>query len=259
MKKVFAILFSLLLMSQLAVFAGADAQYSTAGDLYQAWMSTQPDWRQNPYPEYVCGVWSTDGGLNNLTIAVTKDEAGEAGKAEILELIENDESVTFTYQSYSYAELLAARLEIERQLGKDNGMHSIGIYEMENHIGVGIDETHPKAEAFMQKLLKEYGDMVHIEISTGPINTLEETTLVDIGGTAEQGPSHLWILLLAGSMALCVGGFFLLRQRSLAVQTANGPVQTASSLSRKQAEQLAQQCTAEPGQEVLEEILRRLP
>jgi len=205
------------------------------------------------------GVWSTDGGLNNLTIAVTKDEAGEAGKAEILELIENDESVTFTYQSYSYAELLAARLEIERQLGKDNGMHSIGIYEMENHIGVGIDETHPKAEAFMQKLLKEYGDMVHIEISTGPINTLEETTLVDIGGTAEQGPSHLWILLLAGSMALCVGGFFLLRQRSLAVQTANGPVQTASSLSRKQAEQLAQQCTAEPGQEVLEEILRRLP
>ena len=259
MKKVFVILLSLLLIAQFAVFAGADAQYSTAGDLYQAWMAAQPDWRQNPYPEYVCGVWSTDGGINNLTIAVTKDEAGEAGKAEILDLLENDESVAFTYQSYSYAELLAARLEIETQLGKDNGMHSIGIYEMQNHIGVGIDETHPKAEGFMQKLLKEYGNMVCIELSTGPINTLEDIAYVDIGGTVEQGPSHLWILLLAGTMVLCTGGFFLLRQRRLAVQTANGEVQTASSLSRKQTAQLVRQSTAEPHPEALKELLKKLP
>lgn len=256
MKKVFVILLSLLLVLQLAVFAGADAQYSTAWDLYQAWMSAQPDWRQNPYPEYVCGVWSTDGGTNNLTIAVTKDEAGEAGKSEILELLENDESVTFTYQTYSYAELLAARLEIEAQLGKDNGMHSIGIYEMENQIFVGIDETNPNAEAFMKDLLKKYGDMVCIELSTGPVNTLEE---LDIGGTVVHRTNNLWILLLAGTMVLCAGGFFLLRQRKLAIQTADGPVQTTSSLSRRQTAQLARQSTAAPHPETLKKLLKKLP
>ena len=259
MKKIFVMILSLLLIAQLAVFAGADAQYSTAWDLYQAWMSAQPDWTVSAYPEYVCGVWSTDGGTNNLTIAVTKDEAGEAGKSEILELLENDESVTFTYQTYSYAELLTARLKIEKQLGRNNGMHSIGIYEMENQIFVGIDETNPNAEAFMKDLLKKYGDMVCIELSTGPVNTLEDTTYVDVGGTVEQGPGHLWILLLAGMMAICGSGFFLLRQRKLAVQTADGPVQTTSSLSRRQTAQLARQSTAEPRPETLKKLLKKLP
>lgn len=256
MKKVFVMLLSLLCALQLTLFASAAAQYSTAWDLYQAWMSAQPDWRQNPYPEYVCGVWSTDGGTNNLTIAVTKDEAGEAGMAEILELIENDDSVTFTYQSHSYAELLAARLEIESHFHEDNGMHSIGIYEMENQIFVGIDETNPNAEAFIKDLLKIYGDMVCIELSTGPVNTLEE---LDIGGTVVHRTNNLWILLLAGTMILCAGGFFLLRQRKLAIQTADGPVQTVSSLSRSQTEVLARQCTAKPSEKVLNDILEKLP
>lgn len=256
MKKVFVMLLSLLLALQLAVSVGAAAQYSTAWDLYQAWMSAQPNWTVSAYPEYVCGVWSTDGGTNNLTIAVTKDEAGEAGKAEILELIENDESVTFTYQTYSYAELLTARLKIEKQLGRNNGMHSIGIYEMENQIFVGIDETNPNAEAFMKDLLKKYGDMVCIELSTGPVNTLEE---LDIGGTVVHRTNYLWILLLAGTMILCAGGFFLLRQRKLAVQTADGHVQTVASLSCSQTEELARQCTAEPSEKTLNNILEKIP
>lgn len=256
MKKIFVMILSLLLIAQLSVFAGADTQYSTAWDLYQAWMSAQPDWRQNPYPEYVCGVWSTNGGTDNLTIAVTKDGAGEAGKAEILELIENDDSVTFTYQTYSYAELLTARLKIEKQLGRNNGMHSIGIYEMENRIFVGVDETNPNAAAFMQKLATEYGDLVVIEISSGPINTLE---YLDVGAPVTQSPNYFWILLLAGMMALCAGGYLLLRQRKLAIQTADGPVQTVASLSRSQTEELARQCTAEPAPETLKKLLKKLP
>ena len=76
-----------------------EGKYATMGELYQAWGGYEG------YPDYICGVWSTDGGMSNMTVAVTKDKAGERGKEEILSLLENPNSVTFTYQSYSYQEL----------------------------------------------------------------------------------------------------------------------------------------------------------
>ena len=59
------------------------AEFADANALFQYWYSTQETPSASPYPDYVCGVWSTDGTTDHLTIAVTKDEAGEAGKSEI--------------------------------------------------------------------------------------------------------------------------------------------------------------------------------
>ena len=87
-----------------------DGKYSTMGALYQAWGGDMG------YPDYVCGVWSTDGGMSNMTVAVTKNDAGEKGKEEILSMLTNTDSVTFVYQVYRYSELLAVNEEIVEQM-----------------------------------------------------------------------------------------------------------------------------------------------
>ena len=66
------------MISMLLIFSftinvcAAEAQYSTAGDLYEAWYDDLPD--------YVCGVWSTEGGTINLTFGIQNNASGNAGK-----------------------------------------------------------------------------------------------------------------------------------------------------------------------------------
>ena len=94
MRKGFALMISVFLIFSCTVsVCAAEAQYSTAGDLYEAWCSNLPD--------YFCGVWSTDGGTTNLTFGIQNNASGNAGKQKILELIENDSSVTFVYQGFA--------------------------------------------------------------------------------------------------------------------------------------------------------------
>ena len=111
----------------------AEGKYVTMGDLYQAWGGYEG------YPDYICGVWSTDGGMSNMTVAVTKDKAGERGKEKILSLLENPNSVTFTYQSYSYQELQEVNEAIvSRMMAGDQSIVACGIYEMENKVHVSV-------------------------------------------------------------------------------------------------------------------------
>ena len=51
MRKAFALILALLLLSIGSVTASAQAQYATAEDLYEDWCDALPD--------YICGVWYT--------------------------------------------------------------------------------------------------------------------------------------------------------------------------------------------------------
>ena len=73
--------------------------FPTLFDLFQHWCN-------DGYPDYVTGVWSNDGSSYNLTVGLVDGTAGEAGKQEILDLIENDASITFTTQTYSHNYLM---------------------------------------------------------------------------------------------------------------------------------------------------------
>ena len=58
MKKIITFVFTIFLICLCSVAVSAEeAKYNTAGDLYEAWCDNLPD--------YICGVWSTDGGTNN--------------------------------------------------------------------------------------------------------------------------------------------------------------------------------------------------
>lgn len=195
-------------------FAGAKTgQFATAHDLFDHWYMERPDPKQSPYPDYVCGVWSTDGSMENLTIAVTDDAAGEAGKAEILALIEDDSTVTFTTAAYSHAELFAIQWELAERMGEETGMFGIGVYEMENQVHVDIDMDHPGAQTFMEECFALYGDRIcfvdgdGVTVSSSDLGADLEENFAEIliGANAP-----LWIAVLA---AIAAAGGWLLRRR----------------------------------------------
>lgn len=195
MKK--TLLVSLILTLILSIAALADNEYATAGDLYQAWYAEN---YENPYPDYISGVWSADGSMDRLVFGVTKDERGEAGKEEILRLVADDSTVSFTYQSHSYAELLAIQREIEPLMGDEYGVYACGIYDMENVLKISIDETNPKAEEFMTDLFARHGDRVAFEKMDGKIVLMEDTAAAasrDGGGSTVSAALGLLAILLA--------------------------------------------------------------
>lgn len=166
------------------------AKYMTMGDLYQAWYANRE--YEYYYPDYVCGVWTETGDMSELVVAVTKDEAGEAGKEEILSLIENDDSVKFTYQSYSYKELRQAQDEISSFMGDESGIYGLGVYEMENKLHANIDMSNPNAEMYVEKLLAQYGDMIVFEAGNGfTLDAATEGIIDSAGGYGLDGGSVL--------------------------------------------------------------------
>ncbi len=158
------------------------AKYLTMGDLYQSWFENAE--YEYAYPDYVCGVWTETGDMSQLVVAVTKDEAGEKGKEEILSLIENDDSVKFTYQSYSYKELRQVQDEITSIMGDGTGIYGIGVNETENRLEAYIDITNPNAETVMWKFLEAYGDMIVFETGDGNIfDATTENMIIAAGGS----------------------------------------------------------------------------
>ena len=76
MKKTIIFLIAILLLQTLPIgFSAEEAQYETVFDLLQLW-------GENGYPDYVCGIWSNDGSIYNLSVGIVEGEDGEKGKAK---------------------------------------------------------------------------------------------------------------------------------------------------------------------------------
>ena len=219
-----------------------EGKYATMGELYQAWGGYAG------YPDYICGVWSTDGGMSNMTVAVTKDKAGERGKAEILSLLENPNSVTFTYQSYSYQELQEVNEAIvSRMMAGDQSIVACGIYEMENKVHISVLETAENAEETAQKLVKTYGDKVTVELGA----MLFDTTMEE---TYDRGVPGVLLVLAAAAVLLGITVAVKLPARL----TSAGKVITERPMSRRQVEKLVAKSTEIPSQRLEEQIQKRL-
>lgn len=171
------------------VLGGAGETYATMGDLYQAWGGYAG------YPDYVCGVWSTDGGMINMTVAVTDDKAGEQGKEEILSLLANPETVTFTTHKYSYRELLIVNDEIVAQMVVGGSpIVACGIYEMENKVHVSVLETAENAETIARELSAKYGDKLMVELGS--------ELILDATAQESAGSQKGWVLVAAAALLL---------------------------------------------------------
>ena len=220
----------------------AEGKYVTMGDLYQAWGGYEG------YPDYICGVWSTDGGMSNMTVAVTKDKAGERGKEKILSLLENPNSVTFTYQSYSYQELQEVNEAIvSRMMAGDQSIVACGIYEMENKVHVSVLETAENAKETAQALVKTYGDKVMVELGA----MLFDTTMEE---TYDRGVPGVLLVLAAAAVLLGITVAVKLPARL----TSAGKVITGRPMSRRQVENMIADSCEIPSQRLDEQIQKRL-
>ena len=190
------------------------AKYLDMGELYQSWFGDRK--YKYFYPDYVCGVWTETGDMSELVVAVTNDEKGNAGKEEILSLIENDDTVKFVYQNYSYTELRDIQEELS-PLMSDNGVYSLGVDEMNNRVSMDVNMEHPNIQSFMEKCYGQYGDKVcfkagseivlqSADIVESSAVTIEETAIltppVEIGaeeaavttvGAIEDNSGNPWI------------------------------------------------------------------
>lgn len=136
------------------------AEYKDINELFQ-------HWENDGYPDYVCGVWSTNGGMEHLTVAVNTESAQD----EILELIENDSSVAFAYQKYSKNQLLSIIDEMngrlsEYEYAESVGFVCMGLNEYDNRVDISFKigfEEDTLSLALVNELTERFGDAVYFD------------------------------------------------------------------------------------------------
>lgn len=233
--------------------------FPTLFDLFQHWCN-------EGYPDYVTGVWSNDGSSYNLTIGVIEGTAGEAGKQEILNLVEDDASVTFAPQTYSHGYLMQIQEELLPYFKQDLGLVASGLYDMENYIGVEILSAKANDEAtlnFIAELQQKYGDAVSISYTEGYATTTEEIGLTNPLAPSTGGKPSFSPLLIAGVILiplLVFGTYFALKKRFVPVmQTNTGETVThADTLSVKEVEEMVKDSSLMVSKELDERVMERI-
>lgn len=233
--------------------------YSTAFDLFQHWCN-------DSYPDYVTGVWSNDGSSYNVTVGITNDAAGEAGKQQILALVEDDASVNFAPQTYSHNYLMQIQDELFPYFEQDLGLVATGLYDKENYIGVEILSAKANDKAtlsFIAELQQKYGDAVSISYSEGFATTTDEIGLMNPLAPSNAGKTSFSPLLVAGAILiplLVFGTYFALKKRFVPViQTnAGGAVTHSDKLSAKGVEKLMKDSSLTVSKEVDERVMEEI-
>lgn len=229
MKKILALFFAIILLYPcFMTVSAAEAKYTTAGDLYEAWCEEIPD--------YICGIWSTDGGTTNLTFGIQNTPEGNAGKQEMLDLVDDDSTLTFVYQAYSRDYLLQIQSELDTYMLQDWGLISTALDEQNNCIELGILQDR-KGDAATERMLKkiaaQYGSAVWV-IYTGEIYP---TTLTHSNLLQQQ---NFLIYIVSIAVIFLLGIFFIFQKRNIPLfQTNHGAATSpANALSTKELENM---------------------
>ena len=235
--------------------------YPTLFDLFQHWCN-------EGYPDYVTGVWSTDGSYYNLTVGVTNNTAGEAGKQEILDLVEDDTSITFTTQAYSHNYLQQIQDELFSYFEQDLGLVGSGVYDMDNYVHVEFLTERANDEAtlrFIAKLKETYGDAISVSSTEGYTLrlTTEEIGLANPLAPSTGGNSSFSPLLAAGLILiplLVFGLYFALRKRFVPVMQTNdvGTVTHTGKISTKDIEKMVKDNSLTVSKEMDERVMKEL-
>ena len=224
--------------------------FANAGELYQSW--------NEQFPDYISGVWSTDGGINNLTFGIAESADFEESKNEILSLIKNDTGVTFVQQKYARNELMRIQEEMHKYFedAATNGLCSMGLYDTQNCIQVEFLESKKEDENTKQliaSLQEQYGDAVRIAWSEGyAVLTYEETPAIQtdmrIDIDTHNTSYYAFFFTVACLLVLCFGGFLFIRKKhSSALQTVTGTVAAnAPPISEKQIETMIKNASVSP-------------
>ncbi len=231
----------LILGSFTAVFAAED-EYANAYTLYSKWV------KEDSFPDYICGVWSTDGGISNLTFGIQDNEAGNAGKEQIMDMLINDSSVTFVYQQYSINYLHQIADELLEYLKLNLGIVSSGTRYTDNCVNITIHESKmddPDTQAMVRQLEEKYGSAVRIEFKD--VYFITSTTQFPISSFVVQSPSSdtkpLTFLLITIGLSvilMAVMGYTVRRRRLVLLMQTSGGIAAVSAapLTNKRIEKM---------------------
>ena len=249
MKKLFCALLALLLCLVPALAVHADGEpYENAYELWASW--------DQSYPDFVAGVWSTDGGVERLTFALVEG-AGEAEKEEILSRIRDKDSVSFAEgYRYSYAELRSVQAELTAYLGDGTGAFGIGVYEGKNRVHIDINTDNPGAEAFMRMCRETYGDMIVFEGGPGAAfvaAAAEEAPPLAAEPSVGRSAGYLFPIL---ALCLVLGGLALLKQKGRILRPAEGP-EAAARPSFRRVEAAVRDSAEAPDDRLRQAIMER--
>ena len=244
MKKLFIIMLSALFIFSCAVTASAEEVYNNAGELYEAWADHLPD--------YICGVWSTDGGTINLTFGVLNNEVGNAGRQKMLDLIKDDTTITFVYQKYSRNYLLQIQREIGAYMQLDLGLISTGVYDTRNCVALGILEDKKddaRTKAMIREITEKYGDAVAVEYTGEIVPTVRNET-----GLANRASARFLFAALAAVLVLCA--VFVVSQKSVFhFQTGNGTTVSRSVPTSKEVEAMVRKSSYQTSSDLDQRIM----
>ncbi len=256
-KKFCFLIICVILMCIISVPVFAADEYANADELYQSWGDIRPD--------YITGVWSTDGGLYNLTFGICADADVNAVKEEILSLVKDDKSVSFAVQKYSYNELNAINDELlayfpSPENDVDYGLISLGVYEMENMVQIGILEARkddPVTASFVKEITEKYGDAVRITYGE---NYFYTTIGIDSAIPDTSFP-EVWFTL-AAAVLLCFIGVFLYvkkKQSTVVLQTVGGEAVTESEpLTTKEVEAMVRDSVEPISDTLTQRIMQKI-
>lgn len=181
MKRIIAILSCVLILILVPINANAEGSgsFENAGALYEHWTS------RNALPEFITGVWSSDGSEVNLTFGVTNDAAGYEGAKLILDLVADDDTVAIAYQTYALHYLYGVQADVERYLEDDIGFKAVGVYFSTNRVEVDVDQKRlddPDTSAVVNALTEKYGNAVFFRFT----NTVYVPTIGTANGPASS-------------------------------------------------------------------------
>lgn len=243
MKKITSLIMSIFLMFSLCFHCGAEAIFETAQDLYESWAGV------DNYPDYVCGVWSTHGEPDYLTIAVLDTEEGEQGKAEILDLVKDDSTVTFAYGEYSRDYLTNTLNEVAKlfKTSKEHGIVAVALSDKENRIALTVVdeyENNEKSKETLDNLKSQYGDVFIINYAKEPIfsEDLAYISSTDISIHEEKDTPDYSTIVLLLILVFSVTFMVVRKRRQALLKTTTGEVVASTELSEKEIENLVKNC-----------------
>lgn len=263
MKRVVSLIICLFMVCVCSVLASAEESgiYENAGQLYEAWGS------QGGVPDYISGVWSTDGGTENLTFGVVKGAAGEQGTKEILALVRDDSTVTIVYQTYSRNYLYRVQREIEDAYFEAGlGLVTAGVMEMENKLRFEVHTDfadNVDTQAMIQQVTEQYGDAVYFRY----IDTYPQF----VGGTQPAPTSPILVMMnpqnqvfpfvfVIFGVALVFLLFIEIQRRRVMAVAADGTsiVMDKKPITKKEVEAAFRKTEIEPSEALDDRVMRSI-
>ena len=261
MKKILTALTIIVLLITFTLPCCAEAVFETAWDLNQMWAPTN-------YPDYVCGVWSTDGSMQNLTIAVLDTEEGNKGKQEILDLIEDDSTVTFTYGEYSRNYLINIQDELLElfKTEEEHGLISTALNEYESKIVLGILKEYKdnkKTEQMLSDITTQYGDIFTVSYCDKPVEdtllvTPQVTTPINDNMVNRKSTPSITTITLVLVLISSVAFMVIRKKRNAIMLTNTGENITTTAPTKKEIEHTIKKSNIDYPQNLDKKILNEI-